>query len=97
MFIIIGKRDLNAVTVALLYSVAVNVLFPILILILLPVGLVLLLWPTPGVLLLREVQPISDRAKNRSTSKCFIIVDLECQLIKLPGVLLVQSTVTAGN
>jgi hypothetical protein len=77
MFTVIGKRDLNAVTVALSNSVAVNVLLPILSLILFPVGFVLLLLSDPEVLLLQEAQLISGTAKNKSISKCFIIVGLE--------------------
>jgi hypothetical protein len=84
MFTVIGKRDLNAVTAALSYSVAVNVLFPILILILLPVGFVLLSLSTAEVLLLQEAQLISDRAKNKSISKCFMIVVLGYQQTILP-------------
>jgi hypothetical protein len=66
---------LNAVTVALSYSVAVNVLFPILSLILLPVGFVLLLLLlfAREVFLLQDAQLTSETAKNASISNCFII------------------------
>jgi hypothetical protein len=86
MFIVIGRRDLNAVTVALSNSVAVHVLLPILSLILFPVGFSLLLLSAPEVLLLQEAQLISDTAKNKSISKCFMIVGLECPVYsKVPA------------
>jgi hypothetical protein len=75
MVTVIGKRDLNAVTVALSYRLAVNVVFPILSFILMPAGFVLLV-SACEVYLLQDAQPISDTAQSASVNRCFTITVL---------------------
>jgi len=77
MFTVNGERDLNAVTVALSYSVAVKVLFPILIFILLPAEFVLLLLADATVFLEQDAQLTKDTAKKARKSSRFISYNLK--------------------
>src|SRR5688572_1949506 len=78
---VIGRMDLNAVAVALSYSVAVKVLVPILIFILLPVGFAswLLLFAVLVAVSFFSHDAQPERRKNEqktSMSNCFIKISL---------------------
>jgi len=77
MFTVNGKSDLNAVAVALSYSVAVKMLFPILIFILLPVGFVLLLLSDVTVFLEHDAQLTRDTDRKTRKSSRFISYNLK--------------------
>jgi hypothetical protein len=77
MFTVNGKRDLNAVTVALSYSVTVKVLFPIFIFILLPVEFILLLLVDVTVFLEQDAQLTRGTAKKARKSRRFISYNLK--------------------
>jgi hypothetical protein len=82
IFTVNGSTALNAVAVALSYSVAVKVILPTIIFILVPIVFVLLFVSFfDGTFLLQDAQLISDMAKNKSINKSFIEDDLECRLV----------------
>ena len=80
IFTVIGNRDLNALAVALSYSVAVNVLFPIFIFILLPDKFKLSLLANEAEFLEQGAQLIKDIAKETRINNPLIIYHLKRML-----------------